>query len=212
MNPLLHPRRLLLAAGLGAGLLGATWLAAPRASATASTAGTEVSRVAQFKVDPVHSAAVFEIEWQGMTPFYGQFNDFSGTVSYDGKDPGSFSCDVSIPVESIDTHNTQRDGHLKSPDFFNAREFPTITFKSKSLTDNGEGTWTAKGDLTMRGQTKPIEARLTKLAVVEGQRGTRCGFSTEFTIKRTDWGVSYGAGQGLGDDVKLMVSIQSAAE
>lgn len=211
MDALLPLRRLLLAAGI-AGLLVATWLAAPGARATASTPGADTSRAAQFKVDPVHSAAVFEIEWQGMTPFYGQFNDFSGTVSYDGKNPGSFSCDVSIPVESIDTHNAQRDGHLKSPDFFNAREYPSINFKSKSLTDNGDGTWTAKGDLTMRGQTKPIEAKLSKLAVVEGQRGTRCGFSTEFIVKRTDWGVSFGAGQGLGEDVRLMVSIQSAAE
>lgn len=211
----LSPRRLFVSAGLLAALSGGVicWMfAAPAEGAgPASPRVTGVrSAVATFNVDPVHSAAVFAIEWQAMTPFYGQFNDFSGTISYDGNDPSTFSCDVAIPVESIDTHNEQRDRHLKSPDFFNANEFPNIGFKSTGLTDNGDGTWTVKGDLSMHGQTHPIEAKVTHLLVKEGQRGTRCGVSATFQIKRTQWGMQ--SMQGLGDDVTLMVSMQSAGE
>lgn len=203
--------RILIAAALSFAFVCAAWTFSERAGAAPAAAhATEQDNT--FTIDAVHSAAIFEVLWQNMTPFYGQFTDFSGTVSYDGKSASSFACDITIPVESIDTHNQGRDRHLKSPDFFNAAEFPNINFKSTSLTDNGDGSWTVKGDLTMRGQSKPIEARLTRLERREGERGTRCGFATEFAIKRTDWGVSYGAGQGLSDEVRLMIAIQSAAQ
>ena len=204
-------RRLVITAGLCAGFAGTAWFAAAGNASTSATHAAESRQAAKFTVDPVHSAAIFGIQWMEMTPFYGQFGDFSGTVSYDGSNPASFSCDVSVPVESIDSHNEGRDRHLKSPDFFNAREYPNITFKSTGLTDNGDGTWTLKGNLGMHGQEKPIEAKLTHLSVKQGpQGGTRCGFSTELNIKRSEWRV--GPQQGLGDDVKLMISIQSASE
>ena len=205
-------RRVLLCTAVALSLVGATWIVSLPARAVAPAAGAQAAQGTRFNIDPVHSAAVFSVIWQDMTPFHAQFNDFAGTVTYDGKSASSFSCDITIPVESIDTHNEGRDRHLKSPDFFNAPEFPNINFKSTSLADNGDGTWTVKGDLTMRGQSKPIEAKLTHLAVKQGQRGTRCGFAAEFTVSRSDWGVSYGAGQGLSDEVKLNVAIQSAAE
>ncbi len=210
----LQSRHFLAAATLCAGLTGLAFVAASGSAATATAPSSETRSLTlkRFNIDPVHSAAVFAIEWQSMTPFYGHFTSFSGTVEYDGQDASTFSCDITIPVESIDTHSDGRDRHLKSPDFFNAPEYPNLNFRSTGLTDNGDGRWTLRGDLTMRGQTKPVEAKLTKLAVREGQRGTRCGFAAEFTVKRTDWGVSYGAGQGLGEDVTLMVAIQSAAE
>jgi len=207
-----NARRVFLAAAVAFALVGATWIASRSAGAVAPATGAEVAQGTRFNVDAVHSAAVFSVIWQDMTPFHGQFADFAGTVIYDGKSPSTFSCDITIPVESIDTHNEGRDRHLKSPDFFNAPEFPNINFKSSSLTDNGDGTWTVKGDLTMRGQAKPVEAKVTRLSVKQGQRGTRCGFAAEFLINRSDWGVSYGAGQGLSDEVKLNVAIQSAAE
>jgi polyisoprenoid-binding protein YceI len=204
-------RRLVITAGICAGLASSAWLAAGHAAPKAPAAALETQQATKFTVDPVHSAAIFGIQWMEMTPFYGQFTDFSGTVSYDGSNPATFSCDVSVPVESVDSHNEGRDRHLKSPDFFNAREFPNITFKSTGLTDNGDGTWTLKGNLAMHGQEKPVEAKVTHLLLKQGpQGGTRCGFSTELNIKRSEWGV--GPQQGLGDDVKLMISIQSAAE
>ena len=205
-------RRVFLAAAVAFALMGASWLATGSAGASASAEEAQAQQASRFNIDPVHSAAVFSVIWQEMTPFHGQFTDFAGTVTYDGKSASTFSCDITIPVESIDTHSEGRDRHLKSPDFFNAPEFPNINFKSTSLTDNGDGTWTVKGEMTMRGQTKAVEAKVTHLAVKQGQRGTRCGFAAEFAINRTDWGVSYGAGQGLSDEVKLDVAIQSAAE
>ena len=208
---ILSPRRLLVAAGITATLASSAWLAAGRADAnTATSAASERSQAVKYVIDPVHSAAIFGIEWQDMTPFYGQFTSFSGSVTWDGKDPKTFSCDVAIPVESVDSHAEGRDRHLKSPDFFNANEFPLMTFKSTGLADNGDGTWTLKGDLSMHGQTHPIEAKLTHLSVKQGQRGARCGLSTDITIKRSQWGV--GPAEGLGDDVRLLISIQSASE
>ena len=204
-----HPR-LVIAAGLCAGLIGSAWLVADQAAATPAAPTAERREVATFTIDPVHSAAIFGIVWQDMTPFYGQFTDFSGTISYDGKDPATFSCEVSVPVESVDSHNEGRDRHLKSPDFFNAREYPNITFRSSALTDNGDGTWTLKGTLSMHGQEKPIETKLTHLSLKEGQRGSRCGFSTDLTIKRSDFGI--GPDQGLSDDVRLLISVQSASQ
>lgn len=204
-------RRLVTTAGICAGLSGTAWLAAAGHASIAPTPVVNAHQATKFTVDPVHSAAIFGIQWMEMTPFYGQFTNFSGSVNYDGSDPATFSCDVSVPVESIDSHNDGRDRHLKSPDFFNAREYPNITFKSTGLAANGDGTWTLKGNLGMHGQEKPIETKVTHLSVKQGpQGGKRCGFSTEISIKRSEWGV--GPDQGLSDDVKLMISIQSAAE
>src|SRR5687768_14968795 len=102
---ILSPRRLLVAAGITATLASSAWLAAGRADAnTATSAASERSQAVKYVIDPVHSAAIFGIEWQDMTPFYGQFTSFSGSVTWDGKDPKTFSCDVTIPVESVDSH------------------------------------------------------------------------------------------------------------
>ncbi len=213
---LCKPRCFAIALVFTAGLASAAWLSSGTevgASTPAASARLEAAlEVKQFTVDPVHSAAIFGIEWGGMTPFYGQFNTFSGTVTYDGQDVSTFSCDIAIPLDGIDTHNEQRDRHLKSPDFFNAREYPNISFKSTKLTDNGDGTWTLAGDLTMRGNTHPVEGKVTHLSTKAGQGGERCGISATFTIKRSQWEVDHMVGQGLGDDVTLMVSIQSAAQ
>jgi polyisoprenoid-binding protein YceI len=84
-----------------------------------------------FKIDPVHSSVIFSIKHLGVTDFYGRFNDVSGTVVFDKADPSKSSVEVTVPVESVDTKNEKRDQHLKSPDFFNAKQFPMIIFKSE---------------------------------------------------------------------------------
>ena len=77
-----------------------------------------------FKIDPVHSSVIFSIKQLGVTDFYGRFNDVLGTVVFDKADPSKSSVEVSVPVESVDTNNEKRDQQLKSPDFFNAKQFP----------------------------------------------------------------------------------------
>ena len=211
-------RRVAIAAAVSAGvaalslLINAPGLAdASPAPAATPAARPAVSAATTYTVDPVHTAIVFGIEWGEMSPFYGQFNAASGTVTYDGSDPASFACEISVAVESVDTHNDQRDRHLKSPDFFNAREFPNITFKSTGLTKGDDGTYTLKGDLSLHGQTRAVEAKVSKLSAKQMQQaGNRCGFGAELTIKRSDFGV--GAPGGVGDEVRLMIGVQSVAQ
>lgn len=210
-------KRLALSALSTAAIAGGLWFAvplAPQADAAAANAvvAKTVAQAAEYTVDPVHTSVIFGIEWGGMSPFYGQFTDYSGSVTYDGQNPDSFSCEVVIPVDSIDSHNEQRDRHLKSPDFFNGREYRNITFRGNSLTKNDDDTYTLSGELTLRGQTRPVEAKVTKIATQETQTGPRCGLAAEMTIKRSDFGMDFMVGQGLGDEVTLMIGLQSVQQ
>jgi polyisoprenoid-binding protein YceI len=81
-----------------------------------------------FKIDPVHSSVLFSIKHVGVTDFYAVFKDISGMVTFDKADASKSSIELTVPVESIDTRNAKRDQHLKSPDFFNAKQFPTLSF------------------------------------------------------------------------------------
>ena len=112
-----------------------------------------------YKVDPVHSSLIFSMKHFGVTDFYGRFKEISGTVTFDAADPSKSSVELTVPVESIDTQNEKRDQHLKSPDFFNAKQFPTITFKSTKVEGSGDN-YKISGDLTIHGVTKPITDRV----------------------------------------------------
>jgi polyisoprenoid-binding protein YceI len=193
-------------AGLGAAVGFAPSQVATLAAAT--TTATTASNAATFEVDTVHSSAVFRIMHAGASPFYGLFTKLTGTIMWDKAAPESTTMEIIIDAESVSSGNGNRDGHLRNPDFFNAKQFPTITFKSTSLKKTGENTFDLAGDLTLLGKTKPITAKL----VVTGERdaggrfGYRVGMDATFTIKRTDFGMSYGVDQGsLGDEVTLMV-------
>ena len=160
-----------------------------------------------YKIDPVHSSVVFSIKHLGVTDFYGDFKDISGTVTFDTADPSKSSVELAIPVEAIDTRNDKRDQHLKSPDFFNAKQFPTITFKSSKIEGTGD-TYKITGDLTLHGVTKPVTAEFKKGAENKGQKGeTRSGGETRFTIKRSDFDMKFMTGP-LGDDVNIVLSLE----
>lgn len=160
-----------------------------------------------FKVDPVHSSVMFRIEHMGVCNFYGAFRDVSGSYTL-GDNP---SFEISVKTDSVDTRNKGRDDHLKSPDFFNAAEFPAITFKSTKVekTENG---FKATGDLSLHGVTKPVTIDIKTWAPKETRQGVKSGFETHLTIKRTDFGMNtYVAEGGLGDEVIVLVAIEGAA-
>src|SRR4029077_12552742 len=90
-----------------------------------------------FKIDAVHSFVVFSVQHLGIANTYGRFNDISGTVVFDKDNPSKSSVELSVPIESLDTHNSIRDKSLKSPDFFDAKQFPTLTFKSTKVEGSG---------------------------------------------------------------------------
>ena len=141
-----------------------------------------------------------------MSNFYGRFNDVSGTVVLDKADPSKSSIELTIPVESVDTHNEKRDQHLKSPDFFNAKQFPVMTFKSKQVESSGD-TYKVTGDFTLHGVTKPLTLEIKKGGEGKGMEGEiRGGGETHFTIKRSDYGMNFMQGP-LGDEINIVVSL-----
>lgn len=160
-----------------------------------------------YKVDPVHSSVVFSIKHFGVTEFYGGFKQISGSVTFDPADPSKSSVELTVPVESVETRNEKRDQHLKSPDFFNAKQFPTLTFKSNKIEGTGD-TYKVNGDLTIHGITKPIMVDFKKGADGKGGQGeTRGGGETRFTIKRSDYDMKFMTGP-VGDDVNIILSLE----
>ena len=192
---------------------GVAFVALPRET-PAAAALAAAQDVKTYKVDPVHTTVVFSAMYGTVAPFYGQFTDYKGTIAYDGNSMRSLKVDIEIPMDSIDTHNDQRNGHLKSPDWFNAREYPTIAFKSTGVTGIGDER-VLKGDLTLHGVTKPVVARIDHLGAQNfgDQRGSRAGLGCTFKVKRSDFGVSTMMGdQGIGDEITLMVGLQGTLE
>jgi polyisoprenoid-binding protein YceI len=170
--------------------------------ATAQAAGTA------YKIDDVHSCALFRVHHLGAGQFWGRFNAVSGSMTFDQSgQPTGF--DVSIATESVDTAEPKLDAHLKSPDFFNTKEFPAMTFKSESVSKKSDGTLEVTGSLSMHGVAKTITAALEVTGVADTGMGARAGIEAVFTVKRSDFGMKYGVEKGtLGDQVRVVVSLE----
>lgn len=162
-----------------------------------------------YAIDAVHSAAMFRVQHAQAGQFWGRFNDVNGTITFTPDKSQHFSFDVNIDLESVDSGNDKLDQHLKSPDFFNAKEFGKMSFKSTEVERLGQTVWDVAGDLTMNGVTKPVVAvvRFTGTGEVMGRRA---GFEAEFDIKRSDFGQMYGIEKGtLGDQTRVVVAMEA---
>ena len=160
-----------------------------------------------YKVDPVHSSAIFRIKHANVSFFSGRFNAPDGSFVLDEADPTKSSFNIVLKVDSVDTANAQRDTHLKSPDFFNAKQYPTITFKSTAVKKGEGNVLQVTGDLMMHGVTKSV----TVPVEVTGKGAfpatvQRAGVEATFVVKRSDFGMS-GMQNALGDDVKVVVGL-----
>jgi polyisoprenoid-binding protein YceI len=161
----------------------------------------------EYAVDGMHASVYFKISHLGLSYVYGRFNTFSGNFALEG-DAAKCSFAMNIKTESVDTGNSKRDEHLRSPDFFNVKQFPAITFKSTSV-KAAKGGYEVTGDLTLHGTTKPLTFTLQGGKKVEFPKGVqRTGFSTEFTIKRSEFGMDKFVAEGVGDDVLIAVSFE----
>ena len=161
-----------------------------------------------YQVDPVHSAAVFRIKHLGITYLYGRFNDLSGTLKIDDKTPANSVVEVYAKTKSIDTFNSERDNHLRSPDFFDAKKFDIISFKSKSFTKVSIDVYEVTGDLALHGVTRPLTVKVQRTGSGKDPwGGFRIGYETTFTIKRSDFGMSFMM-EGVGDEVRIILSIE----
>jgi polyisoprenoid-binding protein YceI len=167
--------------------------------ATLAPAGT-------WSADPVHSNVSFEVGYAGVNIFRGGFREFTATLSGD-------ALEGAAKVASVDVKDEQLNGHLQTPDFFDAQRYPEITFKATELSREGT-TVRGAGELTLKGVTKPItlEGTIAEAPATDPFGRERLGLRLEATVDRTDYGVSWNApnqsgGNYLADDVRLIAEL-----
>jgi polyisoprenoid-binding protein YceI len=169
-----------------------------------------------YKVDPVHSSVNFRIAHANIGYVHGRINDPSGSFMLDEADPRKSAFNVEVQVANVDTHNEKRDAHLKSPDFFNAKQYPTITFKSTSVKKgSSDKVLDVTGDLTLHGVTKSITVPVELTGKGQFPPGSyRAGVETTFTIKRTDFDIKGipAMPTAVGDEVRLTVALEGVKE
>lgn len=180
---------------------------------TATTAAT--AGVTTWNIDAAHSHAEFKVKHMMVSNVKGSFSGITGTLTLHDSDPAYSSVEATIPVASISTGDAQRDGHLKSADFFDAEKYPTFTFKSTNVTRHAPGEHKVAGELSLHGVTKNVTF------AVEGPSepgkdpwgNTRIGLSATTKINRKDFGLSWNAaletgGVLVGEDVTITLEIQ----
>jgi polyisoprenoid-binding protein YceI len=146
-----------------------------------------------YTLDVSHSRLGFVARHAMVTKVRGQFGAFTGTATIDAATPSSSKVDLSIDVASIETGSADRDGHLKSADFFDVETYPTITFTSTDVKRDGDD-WAITGDLTIKDVTKPVTIEFEQTgSAVDPFGNTRVGFEGETTINRKDWGLTWNA-------------------
>ena len=178
------------------------------AAASSAPAPAPARAAAAWEIDAVHSSVLFRVKHNSAAWAYGRFNQYSGTIEHDPEAPEKSKVEVTIAMDSIDTGNAKRDGHLESPDFFDAKQFPTATFKSTKVEKKGEKL-AVTGDLTLRGVTKPLTIEVEPTGSGESRGKKVVGFLGHAKVPRRDFGVSYGPPEALGDEVELILSLEA---
>ncbi len=192
----------------------AGWLAG---AVLAVSAGAISAQTTQWKIDPMHSEADFAIKHMAISTVHGTFHGLSGTINFDPADVTKSSVEATIPVSTVDTGVTPRDNDLKSPRFFDATQFPTMTFKSTSVRKDGDH-YEVAGNLTLHGVTKPVVLKLEDLGKAQpGMDGKSVhrGFTATTTIDRKDFGLTFNgtlkSGDAvLADEVRIEIDIDAA--
>ena len=167
---------------------------------------------AAMTLDPVHSMALFRIQHLEAGQFWGRFNGVEGSVSWPLDDASAPMIKAIAKVERVDTGSEKLDGNLKGPNFFNAKEFPEIAFTTTAGTRVGERHWTLTGDLSLHGVTKPVTVDCVVTGVGKGPTGKKVGFECQLTIKRSEFGMTWGIEKppkALGDEVKLVIGLEA---
>ena len=161
-----------------------------------------------YGIDHDHSNFLFKINHLGVSNTIGRFDEFSGTFSLDTKEPGKSALSLTIQTASVDSNVKKRDDHLRSPDFFDATTFPTMTFVGTTFKKVSDTVFEVTGNFTLHGVTRPLTLTVTKVGEgTDPWGGFRQGWSSSFTIKRSDYGMNFMPG-GIGDEVTVMVEIE----
>ena len=164
-----------------------------------------------WSFDPAHTSVEFSGRYLMVSKVGGRFTDVSGALTV-AEDPTQSSVEVTIQSASLTTAHADRDGHLKSPDFLDVEDFPTIEFVSRSV-EGGGGSWQMTGDLTIKGVTRPVTFDVEYRGVVgDPWGGKRAAFSAKARIDRNDWGLSWNVGLETGGVLvgpKVDISIEA---
>lgn len=145
-----------------------------------------------YAIDPTHSRIGFSARHAMVTKVRGAFNEFSGSGHFDAANPANSSLELSLVTASIDTGNADRDGHLQSADFFDVEKFPAITFRSTSVSQSGDNTYSVTGDLTIRDKSNPVTFELEYTGAAKDPFGNeRIGFEGATTVNRKDWDLTW---------------------
>lgn len=161
----------------------------------------------EYAYDLVHSSVSFKARHLDISWIHGRFNEVDGKFSLDRQDPSKSTFELVIKADSVDTANKARDEHLRQPDYFDTKQFPTIEFKSTS-TKAIEGGYEVTGDFTMHGKTKKITLVLKGGKEMEFKGVKRVGFSTELSLKRSDYGFDKNAIGPIGDEALIFIDCE----
>ncbi|MFN8776332.1 MAG: YceI family protein [Flavobacteriales bacterium] len=167
-----------------------------------------------WKLDPTHSEIGFKVKHLMITNVTGYFQTFTASVTTEGDDFSTAKISFEADINSVNTNNEQRDGHLKSADFFDAANFPKITFASTRLEKKDEENFVLHGDLTIRGVSKPVSLQAEFGGIGKDPWGNlKAGFTLNGKINRNDWNLSWNApleagGILVSEDVRLFAEVQ----
>ena len=170
-----------------------------------------------YDLDPTHTRIGFSARHAMVTTVRGSFTDFTGEAHIDTVDPESSSVSLTIQAASVNTGQGQRDGHLRTGDFFDVDTFPTLTFASTAVSRPESDVWSITGDLTIKGVTRPVTMEFEQTGSAKDPYGNlRVGFEGGTTINRTDWGLSFNAALETGgvlvsEKVKLEFDVSAIA-
>ena len=170
----------------------------------------------QWKIDPSHASVEFAVKHMGIFTVRGRFKNVSGTLETT-EDGTLKSIEAVIDTASIDSAEPQRDGHLRSPDFLDAEKYPSLTFRSTAVKPVGESLYLVKGDLTIRGETRPVtfEAEASK-PMTDPWGNLRAGASATGRLNRKEWGLTWNQVLELGallvgEEVRFTLDVEAVA-
>lgn len=171
-----------------------------------------VASAADYTIDPAHTYPNFAVDHLGFSTMYGRFNTTSGKLSMD-LEQGTGAVEIVIETASIDTGHEKRDEHLRSPDFLNVVEFPEMRYRSTSVTFHEDQRATVEGELTLLGVTRPVTLEVARIScgVHPFNKSNVCGFDAAATLKRSDFGMSYGI-PAIGDELQLMLEVEAVRD
>ena len=168
-----------------------------------------------WEIDPAHSEAIFSVKHMMFSTVRGHFNVLSGHLHIDEEHPENSWVDAQVDAGSVDTRDEKCDGHLRSPDFFDAEHYPILTFKSTKVEKVGGNEYRVLGDLTMHGVTKPVVFKAEYNGQGKNPWGLQvAGLSAKSKVNRKDWGLNWNAalesgGVLVSEDVNIEIDLEA---